>query len=187
MPGVLPSPGNSRETEQERWFRETIQPHEPNLRAYLRRKFPGVTDVDDVVQETYARLFRARQSGKKLHPGYVFTIARNAALDLLRRHRVVKFDSLATLEPRVVIEEKPTPLDTVARAQEIEILHEAIAALPERCRLIMMLQRMQDLSNREIAHRLGISIHTVNAQVVIGLARCRDYLRDRGVLKLDRR
>ena len=47
----------------------------------------------------------------------------------------------------------------------------------------MTLNKPYGLSNREIAERLGISLHTVNAQMVNGLIRCRDYLRERGVLR----
>jgi len=183
---VVREPGVTNEVawlgEQSRWFRESILPHEPKLRAYLRKHFAAVTEVDDVVQETYARLFRARQSGKTLLPGYVFSIARNAALDVLRRRQIVAIESLGNLDRLSVVEDRPTPADTTARAQEIEILRDAIAALPERCRLIMTLQRIQGRSSQDIADQLGISIHTVNAQAVIGLARCRDYLRERGVL-----
>ena len=47
-----------------RWFAEEVQPHEPALRAYLRARFPAVGDHDDLVQETYARLLRAREQGR---------------------------------------------------------------------------------------------------------------------------
>ncbi len=186
LPVVVPEEGAALDEawriEQDRWFRETIQPHEPNLRTYLRRKFAAFIEVDDVVQETYLRLFHARRTGKTLRPGYVFSIARHAALDLLRRRKVVSIEYWGNLERLPVVEDRPTPSESTARAQEMEILHEAIAALPERCRLIMTLQRVRGCSNQQIADQLNISIHTVNAQVVIGLARCRDYLRSRGVL-----
>jgi hypothetical protein len=43
-----------------RWFAEEVQPHEASLRAYMRGAFPMVRDVDDVVQESYLRVWRAR-------------------------------------------------------------------------------------------------------------------------------
>lgn len=47
----------------------------------------------------------------------------------------------------------------------------------------MILQKMHGLSNQQIAERMGISINTVNAQLVIGLARCRRFLAERGVAR----
>jgi len=46
-----------------RWFVDEVQPHEPELRAYLRTSFPSLADIDDLVQETYARLVQARNAG----------------------------------------------------------------------------------------------------------------------------
>ena len=80
-------------------------------------------------------------------------------------------------------EDRPNVSEVVSRAQEFEVLRQAINALPERCREIMTLQKIQGQSNAEIATRLGISIHTVNAQMVTGLMRCRDYLKARGILR----
>ena len=45
--------------ETTRWFAEEVQPHESELRAYLRAKFSAHLDIDDLVQETYARLIQA--------------------------------------------------------------------------------------------------------------------------------
>jgi DNA-directed RNA polymerase specialized sigma24 family protein len=47
----------------------------------------------------------------------------------------------------------------------------------------MTMQKLHGLSNLEIEERLGLSVNTVNAQLVIGLARCRRYLLARGVLR----
>jgi RNA polymerase sigma-70 factor (ECF subfamily) len=82
-----------------------------------------------------------------------------------------------------VIEERTGVAEAACTSQEFEILKQAIEALPGRCREIMSLQKMQGFSNQEIALRLGVSVNTVNAQLVIGLARCRRYLLARGVLR----
>jgi RNA polymerase sigma factor (sigma-70 family) len=167
-----------------RWFAEEVLPHEAALRAFLRAKFPALRDVDDLVQESYARLWRAKQSGEVRNPrAFLFTTARNAAVDNFRRSQVVAMESLVSGEASDVLEDRPHVSEVVSRAQEIEILRQAINALPERCREIMTLQKIQGLPNAEIATRLGISIHTVNAQMVTGLMRCREYLKARGILR----
>ncbi len=88
-----------------RWFAEEVWPHEPALRAWLRARFPSLTDIDDLVQETYARLFRARNSGKitEVRP-YLFVIARNAATDVFRRNQVIAYDPLGETEHLYVVE-----------------------------------------------------------------------------------
>lgn len=115
---------------------------------------------------------------------FLFTTARNAARDLIRRRGTgVMEDSLVEVDFEAVEENGAAVTETVSRAEEIEILHQAIQALPERCRAIMTLQKIHSLSNREIAERLGLSINTVNAQIVTGLVRCRRFLKQRGVIR----
>lgn len=163
-----------------RWFSEEVQPHEPALRAYLRGRFPTLQDVDDQIQETYARVLRARESGRRQTTrGYLFAIARNAALDLFRRKRALPVVGLAEIDSLAVAEEGPTAAEALDRSQDLEVLEAAVNALPDRCREIFRLRRLHDLSHREIADRLGISEHTVNAQLVQGMMRCRAFLRAR--------
>ncbi|HRE82682.1 MAG TPA: sigma factor, partial [Opitutaceae bacterium] len=81
------------DSEHARWFIEEVQPHEPRLRAYLRRNFPQLHDVDDVVQESYLKICRARIEGRlNSARGFLFTTARNLALDVFRRSRASPFD-----------------------------------------------------------------------------------------------
>jgi len=181
-PAILPP----ADTEQTRWFIEEVQPHEPALRAYLRGCFPTLLDTDDLVQDAYARLLRARDAGKVSHPkAYLFATARNAALDLFRRDKIVSFQGIAEIEHLSVLEERPDAAEAASHEQEIAILHDAIDSLPKRCREILVMRRLHGLSHREIAQSLGISEHTVNAQLAIGLLRCRKFLQVRGVLKGD--
>ena len=168
--------------EDTRWFKEEVRPHERELRAFLQRRFPTVGDVDDVVQETYARLLRAREGGiATLTRAYLFVIARNVALDLVRRSRTVSIERLGNIEELSVVEERPDAAEALSHDQELELLADAMRALPPRCREILTLRRIQGLSHRAIAERMGIAEGTVNAQLAIGLMRCRQYLCAHGV------
>jgi RNA polymerase sigma factor (sigma-70 family) len=163
-----------------RWFSEEIQPHEPALRAYLRGRFPTLHDVDDQVQETYARLLQARESGRRqTGRAYLFVIARNAALDLFRRRRAFPVIGLADVESLAVAEDYPTAAETLDRAGDLEVLEAAVNALPDRCREIFILRRLHGCSHRDIAEKFGISEHTVNAHLAQAMIRCRAFLRTR--------
>jgi RNA polymerase sigma-70 factor (ECF subfamily) len=170
--------------EDSRWFREDIRPHERELRAFLQRRFPSIGDIDDIVQETYARLLRARQGGTAtLTRAYFFVIARNIALDLVRRSRSVSIERLGEMEDLSVVEEGPDAAEALSHEQELQLLADAMSVLPPRCREILTLRRIHGLSHREIAGRLGIAEGTVNAQLAIGLMRCRQYLCAHGVAR----
>ncbi len=159
-----------------------MQPHEPKLRAWLRARFPSLTDTDDLVQESYARLLRARQKGGLANPkSYLFTTALHAALDLFRRNQVVAFEHVGEFDRLAVLEERPNASETASRNEEIEILREAMQALPTRCRQVFTLRKLYGLSHREIATQLGISEKTVEEQVNRAMRRCAAFLRSRGV------
>ncbi|MBK8857350.1 MAG: sigma-70 family RNA polymerase sigma factor [Opitutaceae bacterium] len=171
-----------QDPEQARWFADEVQPHDAALRSYLRGKFPGHPDIEDLVQETYARLLQAREHAPVHNPkSFLFSTARNAAYDFFRRRQIVAIDGIAEIELLPVLEDRPGVAETVSHDQELQLLAQAIQALPTRCRQVLTLRKIHGLSHREIATRLGISEHTVNAQVAIGVLRLRDYLKARGM------
>ena len=177
QPGLPPS-------DLVQWFKEEIHPHEPGLRSFLRRHFPTIADVDDLVQEAYARLFKAKAQGEVTNArSFLYTTARNVACDYFRRNRLVAVGGLAEIDRIGVFEDKPNGAEVLSRAQDLEILGEAIQTLPSRCRDVFTLRRLHGLSYKEIAERLGISEHTVNAQLAIGLVRCRAFLLLKGVMQ----
>lgn len=159
-----------------------MQPHENSLRSYLRSVFPSLPDIDDLVQESYARLIRAREAGRVSYvKAFLFTTARNAALDLFRRRKVVSIDGVANLEELSVFEESPDASEAVNKQQELELLSAAVRTLPERCRQVLTLRLLYALSHKEIAAELRISEHTVKAQLAKGMRRCADYFAERGL------
>lgn len=171
-----------QDPESARWFAAEVLPHETSLRSYLRGKFPAYPDIDDLVQETYARLLQAREQGTVATPrAFLFATARNAAFDFFRRRQIASIEGVAEIELLPVLEERPGVVETVARDQELQMLAEAIQALPPRCRHVLTLRKIFGLSHREIAAKLEISENTVNAQIAIGVLRLRDYLRARGI------
>lgn len=179
-----PSEIASSDATQQVWFAEEVFPHEPALRAWLRARFPSLSESDDIVQESYFRLIRARGCRKVANAkSYLFMIARNVAFDFFRRNRAAPIIPATDSERASVMEDRDGVAESVCSSQEFEILRQAIDSLPERCRRIMSLQKLQGLSNLEIAEQLDLSVNTVNAQLVIGLARCRRYLVARGVLR----
>jgi|SRR5579883_1944601 len=171
-------------SEQSRWFAEQVQPHESALRSYLRGRFPSLPDIDDLVQESYARLIRAKQTGRIAYvKAFLFTTARNAALDLFRRRQVVTIDAIGDLTALPISVEGPDAGEAVSKQQELDLLADAVRALPERCRQVLTLRLLYGLSQKEIAAELKISEHTVKAQLAKGVRRCAAYFEERGMAR----
>ena len=92
----------------DRWFHDEILPHEPMLRAWLRTKFPSLTDPDDLVQETFSRVLQARANAPITSPkAFLFTTARNLALDQVRRQKIIGIDALTETAAQFVYDDVP--------------------------------------------------------------------------------
>jgi RNA polymerase sigma-70 factor (ECF subfamily) len=159
------------------WLRQQIALHEINLRAWLKAGFDSRLDLDDIVQEAFLRLWRARLRNELQAPkAFLFATARNLAIDQFRSHRVARSDSLVQVDLSNVLDDNAGVFENVARAQESAILAEAIQALPARCRQIMTLRIVYGLTQKVIGEKLGISDRTVAAQLAIGTRKCSEFL-----------
>jgi RNA polymerase sigma-70 factor (ECF subfamily) len=164
------------------WFMAEVWPHEAALRAYIRVRFPSLTDIDNIIQETFARVLRAHGSGGVRSPkALLFSTARNAALDQLRHERVIPIESIANIEALSVFEDRSDAVETLSREQELQLLEQAVRSLPGRCQEILILKKIEGLSYAEIGMKLGISPNTISAQLTLGVLRCRRFLAERGV------
>lgn len=170
-----------QDPEQARWFVDEVLPHEPRLKAWLRARFPRLGDLDDVVQEAYTRLLGAHASGPVASPkAFLFVTARNLALNRLRHLRIERPEGLAEIDPASVLDDGADVPEQITRAEDLQLLIDAIQSLPERCRQIMTLRKIYGLSQREVAVRLELSEHTVEAQGAIGLRKCIEFFRRHG-------
>lgn len=169
-----------------KWFAEEVRPHERSLRSYLHGSFPAVRDVDDVVQESFLRVWRARASQPiRSARGFLFQVARRLALDLVRRDRVSPVDRATDVSSLQIAEDRADAAGALGTQEKIRLLADAIEDLPARCREVVVLRKIQFLSQRETAERLGLSEKTVESQLARGIRRCEDYLRRRGVGGVD--
>jgi RNA polymerase sigma factor (sigma-70 family) len=166
--------------EDIRWFNEKVLPHELKLRGWIRKRFPWIFDIDDLVQDSYVRLFRTKQKhGEIDHPqSYLFATARNAAFDANRRQTRNPVEAVADLERIHVLDNEPTAVDALCHAQDIELLAEAIRALPKRRRVVFTLCKLRGYSYKEAGEKLGIAQGTVTAHLAKGLAEVRQYVRE---------
>lgn len=156
------------------WLGQHILPHEPALRAWLSRRRVGELDVDDVIQEAYARLITAPSvDGIRNPKTYLFQVARSVIATSLRGMKVV---TIAVSDPEVLgmAAEEPSAEIQLSDRQELQRLIEAIAALPEPTRAIFRLRRIEQLPQRAIAERLGMPESTVEKHISRALARMSD-------------
>lgn len=178
-----PRPDPLNFDEQSRWFADEILPHERPLRSYLRQSLPTLADVDDLVQDCFARMLRARTTGTVRSPKpLLFAIARNAVRDFIHRKGRAELIPITETAALPVLVDDGDVVESVCRRQELALLSEAIHALPERCREVLLLRKIKGMSQREIAELLGIAEHTVEALAAKGTRRCAEFLRLRGVV-----
>ncbi len=165
-----------------RWFTEEVHSHDASLRAYVRSSFPHLRDVDDVVQESYLRIWKVRAT-RTIHSakGFLFTVARHVALDLVRHDRASPIDSVADLSALPAFEDGPGALERVDQQEKVRLLAKALALLPDRTREIVVLRKFQCLAQKEVADRLGLSEAAVEHHVSRGLKRCETHLRRFGI------
>jgi RNA polymerase sigma factor (sigma-70 family) len=165
--------------ERNAWLAKEILVHERALRGYLSRFFKNVADIEDVVQETYARLLGLSDSaseGVRNWHAFLFTSARNVALDRIRKARVVSLDTLAEMGSADVLDQTPSADEALNARQELALLLETIASLPDRCREALTLRKLYGLSQREIAKRLAITESTVEKHVAYGVRLCAERM-----------
>ena len=158
------------------WFETHLKPHEAMLRAWLQSRFSDHSEIDDIIQEAFIRVLEANEASPIASPkAYLFATARNLALARWRHGNVAGQNSLAELDLSTILDDGAGVPDAVARAEELEILTKAIQSLPTRCRQILTLRKIYGLPQREVATRLGIAEHTVEAQGTIGLRKIAEF------------
>jgi len=173
--------------ERHVWFAREVHSHDRQLKAFVRGTYPAVRDIEDVVQESYLRLWKAAaQEPIDSAKAFLFHVARRVALNFIRKQRNAPFDPFGDRVAARIVEEKPDAAEALLVQERIDLLADALMTLPPRCRDVTVLHKVKGLSHKEVAVQLGISERTVEAHVRTGVSRCHAYLSKLGLESLRR-
>ena len=152
------------------WFMQDVLPLEPMLTRFLQRNWRNEAEISDLRQEAYARVYEAASRGLPLQTKpFLFQTARNLMIDRLRKQNVVSLETMAEFDWLNVSDDKPSSEAYVAARQELRLLQAALDDLPPRCRQIVVLRKVEGLSQKEVARKMGVAVDTVENQVAKGM------------------
>lgn len=158
-----------------------------SLRASLARSVMGIVppkDVEDIVQETYVRVCQIeKKEAIKTPRSYLFRIARNLALDHIKRADssmvdAVDFADEAQQEKTLTnIESLADDVyEQAASNEQFAMFCEAVRHLPLQCRRVFVLRKVYGYTQREIASEMKVTESTVEKHIAKGMKRCLYYM-----------
>ncbi len=160
-----------REAGDAQAFSELFEHFAPRVKAFLMRSGATEAVAEDCAQDVMATLWRKSHlfdPSRASVATWVFTIARNRRIDVIRRERRPEPEDLPWGP-----EHEPAQADVVVMQQESERLGQAIAALPESQRDLIRRAYFGDLSHSEIAAETGLPLGTIKSRIRLALERLR--------------
>lgn len=160
-----------------RWFMDEVLPLERDLVRFIARHCSDAADVPDVRQEVYARVLAGAPVDRLGSTrGFVLAVAKNVLIDRARRAKIVSFEQIAdidTMDHDIDLtgqDRRMTARDELRRAMQ------GLEQLPPRCREVVRLRKVEGLSIRETADRMGVSHHTIERQLTLGLRALANFM-----------
>jgi RNA polymerase sigma-70 factor (ECF subfamily) len=161
----------------EDWFCREVLPLERSLTHFIRRNWRVADDVIDLRHDVYELAISGARGGLPRDArAYVFTVARNHLINCAKRARIVQFDLVADLE---MVRCNVDLFESERRLEAREALRRAqagLARLSPRVREIVELRKIEGLSAKETAERLGIGKDAVNHQLSMGMKALADFM-----------
>ncbi|MDO5523290.1 MAG: RNA polymerase sigma-70 factor [Bacteroidia bacterium] len=167
-------------------FEEVYTSYYSRMQRFAQEYVIHEEDAENIVHDIFTELWEKKpefDSHINLN-GYIFVILKNKCIDFLRRktteHKAInkmqeeylqtlklKFESLEALDDKLLSD---PDIDT--------IIQNAIDGLPERCRQIFVMNKIEGKKQKQIAQELGISVNTVESQVAIAYKKLKEALKD---------
>lgn len=160
--------------EYDRLFSE----HYVSLCNYAFRLLNCADAAEDVVQDSFVYLWEnwERLQPTKSLPNYLLKAVKNRSLNLLKSN-YSRFKNTIETQPELVpVEPAPTAQEVMEYHDLEAIVSKALEELPEKCRLIYVLKRFEDMSTKEVAAFYGISAKTVENQMTIAFRKMHAYV-----------
>lgn len=146
----------------------------PRVKAFLIKSGATPAMAEDCVQDVMATVWRKARMfdpSRASVATWIFTIARNRRIDLLRRDRRPEPEELPWGP-----EPEPDQLDTLVMQQESERLGDALARLPEDQRALIERAYFGDLSHSQIAAATGLPLGTIKSRIRLALEKLRQHM-----------
>ncbi|MDG2533030.1 RNA polymerase sigma factor [Sphingomonas sp. HITSZ_GF] len=152
-------------------------PLEPSLARYIHRNSRDTSELIDIRQEVYERALSGAANGIPQNTkAYVFTIARNLLISRAKRARIVSFELAADID-EVQLDAAVFDAERHLSARdELRRTMEGLELLPPRCREVVRLRKVEGLSTREVAERMGTGRDAVEKQLTIGMRALIDFM-----------
>lgn len=169
-------------------MRLIVQRNSPRLYSFLYRMVSDQASCEEMVQEVFLKLVRARpdfSSGTKVST-YLFSVARNLAIDELRKlkhRRHMSLDQEASSEDGRTLQDRipngKTTTDGAAIDGELKKkIEQSIALLPQEQREVFCMREIEGLGFAEIAGILGVSENTAKSRMRYALEKLRGHLKE---------
>ncbi|WP_455593445.1 RNA polymerase sigma-70 factor [Bacteroides sp.] len=158
----------------------------PKLLRFSQTYLIREEEAEHIVQDVFIYLWEHKEVISSLHNlnAYLFTLVRNRCIDYLRKemNREDRRGELSEVENKE-LQLKLYSLEMfdenrLSEADIEELLHQAINKLPDRCREVFIMSRLQNLRYKEIAEKLNISPNTVENQVAIAIRKLKEELKE---------
>lgn len=164
-------------SEVEAWFVREVLPLEAMLMRFLHQNWRNKSDLEDFRQDVYAQVLEAAETQipDRTKP-FVLTAARNLLINRFRREHVVPIDAVPDMDALGIAMDEPGPDRSVIARDVLRRLQTALDHLPPRCREAVIMRRIEGLSRREIAARMGIAERTVADHIANGMRALADVL-----------
>ena len=140
---------------------QTYRSQAPGLLRYFTRRTRNSDDAADLMQEAFARLTAHMSTTRLAHPAsYLQKIARNLLVDRIRHSRHTEA-AWGTAIQDIEMGVAPEQGLAIESDDTMRLYRSALDALPDKTRQVFIMSRFEELTYKEIAARLGISIPTV--------------------------
>jgi RNA polymerase sigma-70 factor (ECF subfamily) len=173
---LLHENGSSREREE--WliectlqgrheaFGDLVQPHLDAVSRFARLRLRSDSEVEDVVQQAVLRAFRHLGSFRReaSFKTWLCAIALNEAIHLRREQAVKRAGSIEDVQDATLDDPRQRPDAQLQTTQEVARLRQAVARLPEKYRALIQLRDLRELSVRETALSLSLSLAAVRTR-----------------------
>ncbi len=156
-------------------FGEVFAHFAPRVKAFLMKSGAAEALAEDCAQDVMATVWNKAHMYDPTRASvatWIFTIARNRRIDLLRKERRPEPDELPWGP-----ESEPDQADVITLQQECDRLGEAMKALPDRQRELIEKAYFGDLSHSEIAAETGLPLGTIKSRIRLALERLRHSMR----------